>query len=84
MQISTQPEQASVEIAKRRIRQRLAEYPGYRVTAQGLVDDRIVDRYEGPDGYPLDVSIAAIDDLVAKDVLEQVGLDAFVVKHPSP
>jgi hypothetical protein len=82
MQVPTQPPQVLVEIAKRHIREHLAAYPGYRATAHRLVDDGIVDRYEGADGCPLDVSIAAIDDLGAEDVLQQVDSDTFILRQP--
>ena len=78
MQIPTQPPQALVDKAKRNVRRHLSKNPGYRVTEHGLVDDGIVERYEAAGGYLLDVSIAAIDDLVAEGALEQIGLNSFV------
>jgi hypothetical protein len=80
MQIPTQPPQAEVEIAKKRIRVRLAEDPGYLITPHGLVKDGVVDPYEAADGHPLDVAIAAIDDLGAETILEQIGLDTFILR----
>ena len=77
MQIPTQPPQAEVEIAKESIRAYLAKHPGYLVTPHGLVDDGIVGRYEGADGYPLDVSISAIDDLIEGGVLKEIGLHTY-------
>jgi hypothetical protein len=80
LQIPAQPPQALVDEAKKNVRRHLLRNPNYRVTSHGLVDDGIVERYEAPDGHLHDVSIAAIDDLVARGVLEQISLDAHVLR----
>jgi hypothetical protein len=72
MQGPSSPPQAKVAKARRGARQFIAEHPGDLVTPHGLVEHGDVERCE--EGHPLDFAIAAIDELVASGVLEQIAV----------
>ena len=83
MQIPIQPAQKAIDNARWAILHSIAEQPDRPLKPLELVEAGDVDRCST--GHPLDIAIAALDELVAGGIIEQGAIpDTYIVVNRTP